>query len=121
MLFFILHLLACGVLVAAAVYRLYTRGTAPAYGFLFPYIIVAALAGMVISYMYAGELFVAWYSGAAIEIEAAKYRLSGPYAWVYISMLIAPLLPVFAIIPWVGRRPLAVALLGLLAVLPGFL
>ena len=115
MILFILHLCACGVLIAAAVYRLYTRGTATAHGFLFPYIIVAALAGMVISYIHAMELFVAWYSGAA------KYRLTGPYAWVSISMSIAPLLPAFAIIPGVGRRPMTVALLGVLAVLPGFL
>ena len=115
----ILHLLACTALIAAASYRIARAGTAPtAHRFLFPYIIAASLIGMVLSYLYAVELFVAWYSGADPAYDPAKALLAGSYGWLYFSLPVAPLLPVTAIIPWIGKRPLLVALLGILAPLP---
>jgi hypothetical protein len=118
----VLHLLICSALIGAAFYRIARAGTAPtAHRFLFPYIAVAALTGLVIAYLYGMELFVAYYSGAGPAHAAAKLRLDGPYGWLYISLVVFPLLPAIGILPWIGRRPLAVALLGVLAPLPELL
>lgn len=118
----LLHFIACFALVFAAFYRIAKAGiTSTAHKFLFPYIIVAALVGVVLSYLYCMEFFVAWYSGGTHEFEAVKFRLTGPYWWFYVSLVIAPLLPAFAILPWIGKRPLAVALLGIFAPLPGLI
>lgn len=118
----LVHLSACSALVAAAVHRIVKSGTAPnAHRFLFPFIVVAALAGMAVSYLYCMEFFVAWYSGGKQEFDALKFRLTGPYWWVYASCALAPLLPAAAIIPWIGTRPLFVILLGTLAPLPGLI
>jgi hypothetical protein len=122
MTFPVIHLLACTALIAAAFYRIAGTGTTPtAHRFLFPFIVVAALAGMAVSYLYCMEFFVAWYSGGKHEFDAVKFRLTGPYGWVYTSCALAPLLPAAAIIPWLGKRPLPVALLGILAPLPGLI
>lgn len=118
----VLHLLVCSALIGAAFYRIAKQGTAPtAHHFLFPYIAVAALTGLVITYLYGMELFVAYYSGAGPSHAAARLRLDGPYGWFYISLAVFPLLPALAILPWIGRRPLAVASLGVLAPLPGLI
>jgi hypothetical protein len=115
----ILHLLTCTVLIAAASYRIARAGTTPtAHRFLFPYIIAASLIGMLPSYLNAMELFVAWYSGADPAYDPAKALLTGSYGWLYFSLPVTPLLPAAAIIPWIGKRPLLVALLGSLAPLP---
>ena len=119
MIFSVIHLLAGTALVTAAIHRLVKKGNAPtARKALFPFIIAASLIGMILSYMYAMEFFVGFYSGAKYELAAAKFRLTGPYGWIYLFLAITPLLPAAAILPWIGRRPLTVALLGILALLP---
>jgi hypothetical protein len=118
----VVHIVACFTLAAAASYRLMRAGPAPtAHRFLFPYIIAASLVGMVISYLYAMEFFVAYYSGSDNPHLAARLQPGSPYAWFYASLVLAPLLPAFAIFPWIGKRPLAVARLGILATLPGLI
>jgi hypothetical protein len=115
----VIHLLACTALIAAAFYRIARAGPTPtAHKFLFPYIIAASLFGMVLSYLYAMELFVAWYSGADPAYDPTKTLPTGLYGWLYFSLPVTPLLPAAAIIPWIGKRPLLVALLGILAPLP---
>jgi len=112
----IVHLLACVILVAAACYRIMKAGPAPdAHRFLFPYIVVAALTGLVAFYVNSMELFVAYYSGSD---PAAAFRLNGPYWWVYSSLAFVPLLPGAGILPWIGGRAVWVAALGVLATLP---
>jgi hypothetical protein len=118
----ILHLLACTALIATASYRIARAGITPtAHRFLFPYIIAASLLGMILSYLYAMELFVAWYSGADPAYDPSKALLPGLYGWLYFSLPITPLLPAAAIIPCIGKRPLLVALLGILAPLPNLI
>jgi hypothetical protein len=117
-----LHLLACSALVGAALYRITKAGAAPtAHRFLFPYIAVASAVGLVMSYLSGMELFVAYYSGTDNALLAASLRLASPHGWFFISLTIAPLLPALAILPWIGRRPLTVGLLGVLAGLPGLI
>jgi hypothetical protein len=119
---FIIHPLACFALVTAAIYRVAKVGPAPtAHRFLFPYIAVASLVGLVLSYLVGMELFVAYYSGANDAHAAAKLRLTGPYGWFYVFLVGAPLLPALAVLPWIGKRPLVVALLGIVAPLPGLI
>ena len=118
----VVHIVACFILVAAASYRLIRAGPAhTAHRFLFPYIAVASLVGMILSYLYAMEFFVAYYSGTDNPHLVARLQSGSPYAWFYASLVLAPLLPALAIFPWIGKRSLAVARLGILATLPGLI
>ena len=110
------HLLTCLALIAVVIYRITKFGTAPnAYRFLLPFISATALVGMIDFYLYCMEFFVAWYSGARYQLDAMEYRLTGPYGWVYVSRALAPWLTVAALIPWIGKRPIVVAVLALAA------
>lgn len=66
--------------------------------FLVPCFLFSGMSA-VIFYQYAMELFVAYYSGAKYELEAFKLRITGPYAWVYIGMLMTPVLGMLQLIP----------------------
>jgi len=48
---------------------------------------IILLTGTIVGYAYLMELFVAFYSGAIYEIEAFKYRITGPYWWAYACMM----------------------------------
>ncbi|MCW1916199.1 hypothetical protein OJ996_21595 [Luteolibacter sp. GHJ8] len=113
-----IHILACLTLTGAAAYRIARVGTAPtAHRFLAPYAVAAFMLGIVITYVTAMELFVVSYSGASPVPPGTPT----PPPWLPYLLLVAPLLPGFTIVPAVGSRPLPVALLGLLAVLPSLI
>ncbi|MFM2171003.1 MAG: polysulfide reductase NrfD [Verrucomicrobiota bacterium] len=48
---------------------------------------IILLTGTIVGYAYLMELFVAFYSGAIYEMEAFKYRMTGPYWWAYLAMM----------------------------------
>jgi molybdopterin-containing oxidoreductase family membrane subunit len=48
---------------------------------------IILLTGTIVGYAYLMELFVAFYSGALYEMEAFKYRITGPYWWAYALMM----------------------------------
>lgn len=48
---------------------------------------IILLTGTIVGYAYLMELFVAYYSGAIYEMEAFKYRMTGPYWWAYLAMM----------------------------------
>ena len=48
---------------------------------------IILLTGTIVGYAYLMELFVAFYSGSKYEVEAFKYRITGPYFWAYITMM----------------------------------
>ncbi|BCX49322.1 molybdopterin oxidoreductase membrane subunit [Haloferula helveola] len=48
---------------------------------------IILLTGTIVGYAYLMELFVAFYSGAKFEMEAFKYRITGPYSWAYFCMM----------------------------------
>jgi molybdopterin-containing oxidoreductase family membrane subunit len=48
---------------------------------------IILLTGTIVGYAYLMELFVAFYSGAKYEMEAFKYRITGPYNWAYYIMM----------------------------------
>jgi hypothetical protein len=65
------------------------------------------------------ELFVAWYSGASYSGKGSPLQPGGSLAWLPPVLPCLPLLLGFATIPAIGRRPLVVAALALLAAVPG--
>jgi Ni/Fe-hydrogenase subunit HybB-like protein len=48
---------------------------------------IILLTGTIVGYAYLMELFVAYYSGGQYEIDAFKFRITGPYWWAYASMM----------------------------------
>ncbi len=48
---------------------------------------IILLTGTIVGYAYLMELFVAFYSGAIYEMDAFKYRITGPYWWAYAMMM----------------------------------
>ena len=48
---------------------------------------IILLTGTIVGYAYLMELFVAFYSGAKYEMEAFKYRITGPFNWAYFWMM----------------------------------
>ena len=115
----ILHAVSCVALLAAAFRWQFAR---PAHGdarrFLFPFILAAAVLGCLSVAPWALELFAARYSGRLYEMEAMSFRFSGPYWWVYAAGFILPLLPVSGLFPAFGKRPLLMAVMALLALIP---
>ncbi|MEI6675195.1 MAG: NrfD/PsrC family molybdoenzyme membrane anchor subunit [Verrucomicrobiota bacterium] len=49
---------------------------------------IILLTGTIIGYAYLMELFVAFYSGSAYEMDAFKFRIAGPYWWAYVVMIV---------------------------------
>lgn len=89
-----------------------------AYRHLLPFTLAACALGFILVYPFAMEMFVAWYSGALYEMEAVTFRLNGPYGWVYRAGFILPLLPFFGLFPWIGRRPVLMLVIAVLASIP---
>ncbi len=48
---------------------------------------IIIVTSMMVGYAYVVELFMAWYSGAAVERFAFMNRALGPYAWAYWTMV----------------------------------
>lgn len=115
----ILQATACIALTAAALYWKFTRSTQQgAHKFLFPFIIVAGVLGIALVAPLAIELFVASYSGAIYETSVVSFRFNGPYWWVFYGGFILPLLPTFGVLPFIGNRPVVVAFIAMLALIP---
>ena len=105
---------ACLALVIAGIYWRVKHGKANAHRFLFPYIIAAGIAGLLPLVSLGMELFVAWYSDPTYaHMLLFVYGGTGPW----IILLFLPILPAAGIIPAVGKRPILMACLGLLALL----
>ncbi len=49
---------------------------------------IIIVTSLMVGYAYATELFMAWYSGVAVEKYAFMNRALGPYAWAYWTMVI---------------------------------
>lgn len=99
---------ACVALISAAVYwRIRHDSSTGSHRFLFPFILVAGIAGVLHLSLFAMEAFVIYYTGA-IYI----YRV------LHFASALLPLLPAAGILPQIGKRPLWVAGLGFLALIP---
>ncbi|GAA5121584.1 hypothetical protein GCM10023212_17050 [Luteolibacter yonseiensis] len=78
--------------------------------------------------MVAGALGLVWLLTPLVKIAIfyasddthviLSYRLTGSYAWVYLSAALLAILPCLGIVPGIGKRPLLVASLALLAMPP---
>lgn len=114
-----LQFMAClSLAVFALRWRLSHAAGESAYRHLLPFAFAAWVLGFVLVYPFAMEIFVAWYSGAMYEMEAITFRFNGPYWWAYRAGFILPLLPVFGLFPWIGRRPVLMLVIAVLAILP---
>lgn len=114
-----LQFFACFALAVFALRWRVTHGAGEgAYRYLVPFSIAASVLGFVLVYPFAMELFVAWYSGAMYEMEAVAFRFNGPYGWAYRAGFILPLLPVFGLFPWIGKRPVVMLVIAVLALVP---
>lgn len=113
-----LQFLACLALAVFALrWRLAHAGES-AYRHLLPFTFAAGALGFILVYPFAMEFFVAWYSGAMYEMESVLFRFNGPYWWAYRSGFILPLLPVFGLFPWIGKRPVVMLVIAVLALIP---
>ena len=70
---------------------------------LTPVTLALAVCSLVIFCSYGIELFAANCSGANYEMDGLKFRLTGPYAWVYWIQLAAMLAPLAFLAPAVRR------------------
>jgi hypothetical protein len=114
-----LQFLACLALAVFALRWHVTHAAGEsAYRHLLPFTIAASVLGLVLVYPFAMELFVAWYSGAMYEMEAVAFRFNGPYWWAYRAGFVLPLLPVFGLFPWIGKRPVVMLVIAVLALVP---
>ena len=59
------------------------------------------LCGLLVTYSYLFETFMAFYSGDRFEIAQVLDRMTGPYAWVYWSVITCNVLTVQAL--WSGK------------------
>ncbi len=115
----ILQVTACVALIVAAMYWKFTRSDEQGvHKFLFPFILAASVLGIALVAPYAIEVFVDYYSGSLYQVEAMAFRFNGPYWWVYYSGLILPMLPIFGVLPQIGSRPIIVAIIAVLAMVP---
>jgi uncharacterized membrane protein YozB (DUF420 family) len=114
-----LQLLSCATLAAAAIrWRIRHRAGEGAHRSLFPFIIAAGVMGCVLVVSYMIESFVAYYSGSIFEVRTVTYRFDGSYQWVYLTVILLPLLPISGLLPAVGKRPLLMAVIAVLAMIP---
>jgi len=66
---------------------------------------VILVTGMMVSYGYAMEHFMAWYSGSQYEAFAFVNRWTGPYAWVwYMQLFCNVVTPQIFWFPWARRN-----------------
>ena len=115
----ILQVTACVALIVAIIYwKLNRSAELRIHKFLLPYILVASALGIALIVPYAMELFIVYYSGENYEMEAVTYRFTGPYRWFFYGKSILPLLPILGVLPQIGSRPVFVAFIGVLAMVP---
>lgn len=75
-----------------------------------------ALCASIVILAYAGELFSAYTSDSKYEMEAFKIRITGPYWWAYVLMMITTAAPALLWIPRVRISIWAFTLISLLGV-----
>jgi hypothetical protein len=114
-----LQVIACVTLAFFAIrWRLMYSARENAYRFLLPFIIAAGILGVILVCPYVTEVFVAYYSGVQYEMEAVLFRFHGPYWWVYCAGFILPLLPTCGLVPLIGKRPVLMAAIAVVALIP---
>ena len=86
--------------------------------FVFPYVIVAGVAAILLAISPLLEIFVANYSGAIHEIEVIHNRSTGAYRWIHSALSALPFFPFLGILPAIGSRPWLMAGIGVIASLP---
>lgn len=57
-------------------------------------LVIFGLLGLIILYAYVAEIVVTFRSGGKYELEAFKYRLMGPYAYVYFAEIVSFVVPI---------------------------
>ena len=107
-----LHLISCLALAGAALFWKRRHPSAGSCRFLLPFIVTAVFFAC---YGGAAEWFIASYSGAIYEMQHPSRSGS---AWMAAAMILS-LLPTAGLIPAVGRRASWMAVIGLLASVPG--
>jgi hypothetical protein len=88
------------------------------YRSLLPFIIIAGIFGILLVFPYAAEISSIYKMGDKNEMEAMSFRFNGPYWWVYSSGFILPLLPAFGLFPAIGKRPILVVAIAVIAMIP---
>lgn len=81
-----------------------------------PMVVLGGLAVLIL-FAYGMEISLAYYSGATYEYEAFKLRVTGPYWWSYLLMLLHPLLIALYLFPRVRENLRYVLLSALFALL----
>jgi Ni/Fe-hydrogenase subunit HybB-like protein len=76
---------------------------------------VMLACGLIVAYSYLIEIFMAYYSGDAFEIYLARNRISGPYAWIYWTVIFCNVIAAQAL--WFKRVRLSPWLLFVIAIL----
>ncbi|MCC6659602.1 MAG: polysulfide reductase NrfD [Phycisphaerales bacterium] len=70
--------------------------------------------GMMVSFAYAMEFFIAWYSGSEYEQFAFKNRILGPYWWAWGTMTFCNVVsPQIFWFQWARRSPLTVFIISI--------
>lgn len=115
--FAILHVLSCMTLVIAALYwKLTHKAGEGAHRFLFPYLMAAGILGL--SWIMVPIVRIAILYGSGSTYITMRFRMTGPYAWAYLLVILFPILPCIGIFPAIGKKPFLVASLALPAMLP---
>jgi hypothetical protein len=110
---------ACMILAVLAMgWRLKHSKAESAHRFLFPAIVTAGLLGCGLLLPFAMETFIAYYSGSSKPMAVMRYRLTGPYWFVYFTGILLPPLPLLGLIPAFGKKPILMAVIAVLAALP---
>ena len=76
---------------------------------------VILATGMMVGLAYGTELFMAWYSGVAVEQFAFLNRRSGPYAWAYWTMVSCNV--IFPQLFWVRKFRRSVPIMMIIVIL----
>ena len=71
-----------------------------------------ALSATIVFSTYVGELLTAYFGGAKYEMEAFKIRITGPYWWAYLYMIVTTCLPTLLWLPKVRSSIWSFALIS---------
>jgi hypothetical protein len=111
------HALSCIALAFASIYWKRKRSTEnKTYRFLFPYVLAAGILGVTRILFPIMALVEAGIEHGANDVYS--YYLDGPQAGLFLLWILLPLLPVLGMVPAIGRKPLLVGSLALLAMIP---
>lgn len=110
---------SCMILAVLAIgWRLTHPKDESAHKFLFPAIVAAGLLGCGLLLPFAMETFIAYYSGSSNPMAVMRFRLTGPYWFVYFTGILLPPLPLVGLIPTLGKKPVLMTVIAMLASLP---